>query len=131
MNLATQIGVRTVRTAALAWSAANLLPVPPVTHPPQENPITIDATAPITIPCRRRVSDSPKKIDGTRITFVPSIKARRTGSRWRLDLHIRRSILLISLFINGLKLRRLSKTAHFGGKSKAGIFGKSRFSKLE
>jgi hypothetical protein len=32
--------------------------------PPKENPMTIDATAPIAIPSRRRVRDSPWRIDG-------------------------------------------------------------------
>ena len=68
-NFATQIGVRTVTTAALAWSAASLLAVPPVTQPPQENPMAIDATAPIAIPCRRRVRDSPCSIEGTCMVF--------------------------------------------------------------
>ena len=82
MNFSTQIGVRTVTTAAPAWSAASLLAVAPVTHPPQENPMTIDATAPITIPCRRRVRDSPRRIDGTCMGFVPSTRgAQRTQQR--------------------------------------------------
>src|SRR5690349_17717112 len=38
--------------------------VPPVIQPPQENPMTIDATAPIATPCSRRVRDSPRRIDG-------------------------------------------------------------------
>ena len=65
MNFSTQIGVRTVTTAVLACSAASLFAVAPVTHPPQENPMTIDATAPMTIPCIRRVRDSARRIDGT------------------------------------------------------------------
>jgi hypothetical protein len=36
-----------------------------VTQPPQVNPMTIDATAPIATPCRRRVRDSPRRIEGT------------------------------------------------------------------
>jgi len=77
MNFSTQIGVRTVTTAVLACSAASLLAVAPVTHPPQENPMTIDATAPIAIPCRRRVRDSPWRIDGDRIALAFRSEGRR------------------------------------------------------
>ena len=45
-----------------------------VTHPPKENPMTIDATAPIAIPCRRRVRNSPWRIDGTCVVLSPSIR---------------------------------------------------------
>src|SRR5271169_7048852 len=45
--------------------------LPPVIQPPQENPITIDATAPVAIPCRRRVRDSPRRIEGTCMAFAP------------------------------------------------------------
>jgi hypothetical protein len=38
-------------------------------QPPQENPMTMDATAPIAIPCRRRVRDSPRRIDGTCMVY--------------------------------------------------------------
>ena len=73
-NFSTQIGVRAAKTAVLARSSAILLAVPPVTQPPQENPITIDATAPIAIPCRRRVRDSPCRIEGTCMAFGLSIR---------------------------------------------------------
>ena len=69
MNFSTQIGVRTVTTAAPAWSAASW---------GCENPMTIDATAPITIPCIRRVRDLPRRIDGTCMAFIPSIRVSRT-----------------------------------------------------
>src|ERR1700722_14390423 len=65
MNFSTQIGVRTATTAVLACSAASLLAVALVTHPPHETPTAIEATAPIAIPCRRRVRDSARSIDGT------------------------------------------------------------------
>ncbi|MGB8630687.1 MAG: hypothetical protein WCD69_15070, partial [Xanthobacteraceae bacterium] len=41
-----------------------------VTQPPQVNPMTIDATAPIATPCRRRVRDSPRRIEGTCMAFA-------------------------------------------------------------
>src|ERR1700732_4260740 len=72
-NFSTQTGVRAATTAVLAWLAASLWAVLPVTQPPQENPMAIDATAPIAIPCRRRVRDSPRRIDGTCMAFRPSI----------------------------------------------------------
>src|SRR5438046_2341003 len=70
-NFSTQIGVRAATTAVLARSSASLMALPPVIQPPQENPITIDATAPIAIPCRRRVRDSPRRIEGTCMAFAP------------------------------------------------------------
>jgi len=48
-----------------ARSAASLLALLPVIQPPQENPMTTDATAPTAIPCRRRVRDSPLRIEGS------------------------------------------------------------------
>ena len=49
-NFSTQIGVSAATTAVSARSAASLLAVPPVTQPLHENPMTMDATAPIAIP---------------------------------------------------------------------------------
>jgi len=53
--------------------------------------MTIDATAPIAIPWRRRVRDSPRRIEGTCMAFGLSIRgtctvcsARSNGrGRWR------------------------------------------------
>ena len=69
-NFSTQIGVRAATTAVSARSAASLLAVPPVIQPPQENPMTIDAMAPVAIPWRRRVRDSPRRIEGTCMAFA-------------------------------------------------------------
>ena len=55
-NFSTQTGVRAVTTAVSARSAASLSAVPPVIQPPQENPTTIDATAPMAAPCSRRLA---------------------------------------------------------------------------
>jgi hypothetical protein len=73
-NFSTQIGVRAATTALLTRSSASLIAVPPVIQPPQENPITIDATAPIAIPCSRRVRDSPRRIEGICMAFAFSIR---------------------------------------------------------
>ena len=69
-----QIGVRAATTAVSARSAASPLAVLPVTQPPQENPMTIDATAPIAIPCRRRVRDSPFRIEGTCMAWAFDVR---------------------------------------------------------
>jgi len=76
-NLATQIGVRAATTAFSACSAARILAARLVIQPPQENPIAIDAIAPIAIPCRRRVRDSPWRIDGARIALAFRSEGRR------------------------------------------------------
>ena len=60
-NFSTQTGVRAATTAVSARAAASLLALPPVIQPPQENPMTTDATAPTAIPCSRRVLDSPRR----------------------------------------------------------------------
>jgi hypothetical protein len=61
-------------------------------HPAaHENPMTIDATAPIAIPCRRRVRDSPRRIDGTCMAF--SLSMRRTCAA-RPHAQLRRRMLI-------------------------------------
>jgi hypothetical protein len=50
--------------------------VPPVTHPPQINPIVIAATAPKAIPWSKRVRDSPCKRAG--ILMTVSFVAQRS-----------------------------------------------------
>jgi hypothetical protein len=81
-------------TAPSARSSASLMGVPPVTHPPQENPMTIDATAPIAIPCGRRVRDSPCRIEGTCMAFglsfmLCSKSSRVQAHRFGVDMVIR------------------------------------------
>jgi hypothetical protein len=46
-------------------SLLSLLAVLPVTQPPQENPMIVEATAPIAIPWRRQIPDSPRSIERT------------------------------------------------------------------
>src|SRR5271155_343245 len=70
MNLSTQTGVRAATTAVSACSAASLWAEAAVIQPPHENPITMDATAPTATPCRRRVRDSPRSIEGTCMAFA-------------------------------------------------------------
>jgi hypothetical protein len=50
--------------------AAMALAVPPVTDPPQENPMIRVATTPKAIPCSRRARDSPCRIDGISRAFA-------------------------------------------------------------
>jgi hypothetical protein len=65
------------RLEAVEVEATGALPRPQaaveVTDAPREAEAEIDATAPIAIPCRRRVRDSPRRIDGTCMAFRPSI----------------------------------------------------------
>src|ERR1700748_1768346 len=69
MNCVTHIGTKIDIRPLLSASALMALAVPPVTQPPQINPIAIVATAPKAIPCRTRVRASPCKISGTLIVF--------------------------------------------------------------
>ena len=73
-NFSTQTGVRAATTAVSARAAASLLALPPVIQPPQENPMTTDATAPTAIPCSKRVLDSPSRIEGTCMAFSLSMR---------------------------------------------------------
>src|SRR3954470_23818122 len=58
-NLSTQIGERAATTAAVELFCVMSFAVPPVTQPPQLNPISKVAAAPTAAPCSSRVSESP------------------------------------------------------------------------
>jgi hypothetical protein len=64
VNCATHIGTKIAIRPLLSAIALIVLAVPPVTQPPQINPIVIAATAPKAIPWRKRVRASPCKIAG-------------------------------------------------------------------
>jgi hypothetical protein len=80
--------------------AAMVLAVPPVTHPPQENPMIRVATTPRAVPCSRRVRDSPCRIDGTSMAFAFPCEEARHKPRRRM-------------FISSNPKDSLSKIAHF------------------
>src|SRR5437660_12606780 len=67
MNCATHKGTSTDIWPLVSAAEAILLALVSVTHPPHENPIIRVATAPMAIPCSRRVPDCPCRIDGTSI----------------------------------------------------------------
>src|ERR1700758_2657620 len=69
VNCATHIGTKIDIRPLLSAVALMSLAVPPVTHPPQINPIAIVPTAPKAIPWRKRVRASPCKIAGTLMMF--------------------------------------------------------------
>src|SRR5579871_314638 len=64
VNCATHIGTRTDIWPPSSAVAAIVRAVPPVTQPPQINPIAIVVTTPKAIPWRKRVRASPCKTDG-------------------------------------------------------------------
>src|SRR5580700_3281139 len=64
-NLSTQTGESADTRAVLTLFCTCSLAVPPVTQPPHEKPTIMVATAPAAAPCRRRVSESPWRIDGS------------------------------------------------------------------
>src|ERR1700682_5635511 len=68
-NLSAHIGARTVTTALLALFSAICLAVLSSIHPPQLKPMTAVARKPATAPCKRRVSDSPCRIEGNSMVF--------------------------------------------------------------
>src|ERR1700741_527572 len=69
VNCATHIGTRTDIRPLLSAIAVMVLAVPPVTQPPQINPIVNVATAPKAIPWRKRVRASPCKIAGILMAY--------------------------------------------------------------
>jgi hypothetical protein len=68
VNCATHIGTNIDIRPLFSAIALMVLAVPPVTQPPQINPIPIAATAPKAIPWRKRVRASPCKIAGILMT---------------------------------------------------------------
>src|ERR1043166_1036076 len=84
VNCATHIGTRTDMRPLLSAMAVMLLAVPPVTQPPQTNPIVIAATAPKAIPWSKRVRASPCRIAGIRMacSFVGAWRRVKRRRRW-------------------------------------------------
>src|ERR1700741_3559918 len=85
VNCATHIGTRTDILPLLSAMAVMLLAVPPVTQPPQINPIVIAATAPKAIPWRKRVRASPCKISGIHMAgslVGAQMRVRSRRRRW-------------------------------------------------
>src|SRR5207302_8618518 len=70
-NLSAHIGARTATTAVAALFAAASLAVLPNVHPPQPKPMTTVASKPANAPCKRRVRDSPSRIEGNCMKEVP------------------------------------------------------------
>src|SRR6185503_2682205 len=83
VNCATHIGTKIDIRPLLSAIALIVLAVPPVTQPPQINPIVIAATAPKAIPWRKRVRASPCKIAGILMagSFVGAHKRIRSRRR--------------------------------------------------
>src|SRR5258705_12820791 len=77
VNCATHIGTRTDIRPLFSATTLMVRAVPPVTQPPQINPIVIAATAPKAIPWRKRVRDSPCKMAG--ILMTVSFVAHRSA----------------------------------------------------
>src|ERR1044071_328398 len=84
VNCATHIGTRTDMRPLLSAMAVMLLAVPPVTQPPQTNPIVIAATAPKAIPWRKRLRASPCKMSG--ILMMIFLFCARGGSQPQTSL---------------------------------------------
>src|SRR6185369_13469070 len=81
VNCATHIGTRTDIRPLLSADTLMIRAVPPVTQPPQTNPIVIAATAPKAMPWRKRVRDSPCKIAGILMTVSLVCAQKRICSR--------------------------------------------------
>ena len=76
-------GVRAATTAVSARAAASLLALPPIIQPPQENPMTTDATAPTAIPCSKRVSvaqQNSRSLHGFCLSMRGRARTRRATS---------------------------------------------------
>src|ERR1700738_3135064 len=87
INCATHNGTRADIWPLVSAAEAIFLAVLPVTHPPQENPITKVARTPIAIPCSRRERDSPDRIDGT--CMASAFRSEGARRRQRTDRHAR------------------------------------------
>jgi hypothetical protein len=82
-NWSTQIGARAASTAVSARSFATFSTELPSVHPPQLKPTIIAITAPAAAPCKRRLSESPFRIEGSSMTFTLRIRGARTASSAR------------------------------------------------
>src|SRR6516225_3554771 len=80
-NLSAQMGANTRTILACSASLTCFSAVLPSVHPPQLNPIIIVATAPTAAPCSRRVSDSPRRIEGSCmvVPFARHVPEQSTG----------------------------------------------------
>src|SRR5690348_2255499 len=80
-NLSAQMGANTRTMLACSASLTCFAAVLPSVHPPQLKPTIIVATAPAAAPCSRRVSESPRRIEGSCMVapFARHVAEQSTG----------------------------------------------------